>query len=44
MIITFSYLRCVDQYGFYEMVDTEDEDALLTFSEKLEAKSSGDMV
>jgi len=35
--------RCVDQYGFYEMVDTEDEDALLTFSEKLEAKSSGDM-
>ena len=26
------------------MVDTEDEDALLTFSEKLEEKSSGDMV
>ena len=26
------------------MVDTEDEDALLTYSEKLEEKSSGDMV
>ena len=38
------YFRYVDRYGFYETVDIEDEDALLTYSEKLEEKSSGDMV
>ena len=42
--LIYWHFRSVDRYGFYEMVDTEDEDALLTYSEKLKEKSSGDPV
>ena len=41
---SFSYSRSVDRYGFYEIVDTEDGDALLTYSERLDEKSSDNMV
>lgn len=40
----FHCCRSADRYGFYETIDTEDEDALQTYSERLDEKSSDNTV